>query len=58
MLRIPIALSFLLAFSAPSTTFAQDPSKSIESQTGRIAVETFAEGLEHPWGATYLPDGT
>ncbi|RWN58825.1 MAG: PQQ-dependent sugar dehydrogenase [Mesorhizobium sp.] len=56
MLRIPIALSFLLAASAPS--LAQDPSKSIESQTGRIAVETFAEGLEHPWGATYLPDGT
>ncbi|TIY04499.1 MAG: PQQ-dependent sugar dehydrogenase, partial [Mesorhizobium sp.] len=55
MLRIFIASSFLLAFGAPSTTLAQDG--SIESETGRIAVETFAEGLEHPWGATYLPDG-
>ncbi|TIS98357.1 PQQ-dependent sugar dehydrogenase [Mesorhizobium sp.] len=58
MLRILMASSFLLAFSAPSTALAQDPSNSIESQTGRIAVETFAEGLEHPWGAAYLPDGT
>ncbi|TIQ19250.1 MAG: PQQ-dependent sugar dehydrogenase [Mesorhizobium sp.] len=54
MLRILIASSFLLAFAAPSITLAQD---SIESETGRVAVETFAEGLEHPWGATYLPDG-
>ncbi|MER8435713.1 PQQ-dependent sugar dehydrogenase [Mesorhizobium sp. M1312] len=55
MLRIFIASSLLLALGAPSTTLAQDG--SIESETGRIAVETFAEGLEHPWGATYLPDG-
>ncbi|RWQ26113.1 PQQ-dependent sugar dehydrogenase [Mesorhizobium sp.] len=55
MLRILIASSFLLAFGAPSTTLAQD--SSIESETGRVAVETFAEALEHPWGATYLPDG-
>ncbi|RWB02113.1 MAG: PQQ-dependent sugar dehydrogenase [Mesorhizobium sp.] len=55
MLRIFIASSFLLAFGAPSTTLAQG--SSIESETGRVAVETFAEGLEHPWGATYLPEG-
>ncbi|TIX84640.1 MAG: hypothetical protein E5V24_17890, partial [Mesorhizobium sp.] len=48
MLRIFIASSFLLAFGTPSTTLAQD--SSIESETGRIAVDTFAEGLEHPWG--------
>jgi glucose/arabinose dehydrogenase len=55
MLRILIASSFLLAFGAP--TLAQDRSRSVESETGRVAVETFAEGLEHPWGAAYLPDG-
>lgn len=30
--------------------------QSIQSEHGAIAVETFADGLEHPWGLTFLPD--
>jgi aldose sugar dehydrogenase len=27
------------------------------SSAGNLAVETFASGLDHPWGFTFLPDG-
>ena len=29
----------------------------LKTDTGEIAVETVARGLNHPWGATFLPDG-
>ncbi len=29
----------------------------INTEAGRIKVETFADGLEHPWGLAFLPDG-
>ncbi|MGY4803702.1 PQQ-dependent sugar dehydrogenase [Teichococcus aerofrigidensis] len=29
----------------------------VESEAARFRVTTFAAGLEHPWGAAFLPDG-
>jgi glucose/arabinose dehydrogenase len=29
----------------------------IETELGRVAMETAAGGLEHPWGLAFLPDG-
>jgi glucose/arabinose dehydrogenase len=29
----------------------------IDTQAGKINVQTVAEGLEHPWGLAFLPDG-
>ena len=29
----------------------------VDTQGGRIDVQTAASGLEHPWGLTFLPDG-
>jgi glucose/arabinose dehydrogenase len=29
----------------------------LKTDTGEIAVETVARGLNHPWGAAFLPDG-
>ncbi len=31
--------------------------KTIETETGSIAVATVVRGLEHPWGLAFLPDG-
>ena len=31
--------------------------ESYQSQSGSISVVTVAEGLEHPWGLAFLPDG-
>ncbi len=31
--------------------------RTIETETGKIKVETLASGLDHPWGMTFLPDG-
>ncbi len=30
----------------------------IETEQAKIHVETVAEGLEHPWGIAFLPDGS
>jgi glucose/arabinose dehydrogenase len=29
----------------------------IDTETGKIKVETLAAGLEHPWGLAFMPDG-
>ncbi|MDW5376160.1 PQQ-dependent sugar dehydrogenase [Halomonas sp. HP20-15] len=33
------------------------PPPSVETQAGSIRVEALAEGLVHPWGIAFLPDG-
>ncbi len=31
--------------------------RTINTEAGRIKVETFADGLEHPWSLAFLPEG-
>ena len=31
--------------------------QTYDTEQARIRVETFADGLSHPWGASFLPDG-
>ncbi len=45
------ALALLLA----QACVAED--RAIDTKEGAIKVETFAEGLQSPWGAAFLPDG-
>lgn len=58
MLRL-IPRSVLLALIVlPAALPAQDiKSPTPESTSGVVIAETFAEGLEHPWGMAFLPDG-
>jgi aldose sugar dehydrogenase len=39
----------------PAAAFAED--RTIDTETGPIEVTTLAEGLDHPWGMAFLPDG-
>lgn len=48
LLAVPLAL-------LPAAGFAED--QTIDTETGTIKVETLAEGLNHPWGMAFLPDG-
>jgi glucose/arabinose dehydrogenase len=43
-----------LILSAPRLA-AED--RVIESEAGKLQVQTMAEGLAHPWGLAFLPDG-
>lgn len=52
---LPTALSLLLAGLWTTPLPAQD--RIVDSVHYRLQVETVAEGLEHPWGLAFLPDG-
>ena len=56
MLRrtLPLALSAALLLTV-GTVSAE--SRDFDSELGTVRVTTIAEGLEHPWGLTFLPDG-
>src|SRR6187200_2657887 len=45
-------LALLLAPVAPVSA-----QQILKSETGDLRVETFASGLDHPWGLAFLPDG-
>ncbi len=56
-IRLLIFLALLilptaLAFAGPR------PGWVIDTQAGRIQVQTLASGLEHPWGLAFLPNGS
>jgi aldose sugar dehydrogenase len=46
-------VSLVLLIESPGSMAAE----SYQSQAGSISVVTVAEGLEHPWGLAFLPDG-
>jgi len=39
----------------PAAACAED--QTLDTETGKIKVETVADGLDHPWGMAFLPDG-
>lgn len=57
-MRLGISAAALAAISlllnAPAMAA---PAEEFPSQSGPISVATVAEGLEHPWGLAFLPDG-
>jgi glucose/arabinose dehydrogenase len=59
----PAALALALALGAllsPAPARAQSgigQGEVVRSEHGAFRVRTFASGLDHPWGAAFLPDG-
>lgn len=52
-----LAATAIAAFMLLGASAAQAIDEVVTTETGRIRVQTFAEGLEHPWGLAFLPDG-
>ena len=50
---LSLGMAALMLISQPS--LAED--RTISTKAGQIKVETIADGLQHPWGLAFLPDG-
>ncbi|HZT48731.1 MAG TPA: PQQ-dependent sugar dehydrogenase [Hyphomicrobiaceae bacterium] len=57
-MRVPALLAALASLTALSTPLAAEITKAPAVKSRQTPkVETFARGLEHPWGLAFLPDG-
>ncbi|WBV43878.1 PQQ-dependent sugar dehydrogenase [Pseudoroseomonas cervicalis] len=54
---LALALAPALGATALPAPAAAQGGRLSESQAARFRVTTFAQGLEHPWGGAFLPDG-
>ncbi|MDB5570010.1 MAG: oxidoreductase [Hyphomicrobiales bacterium] len=52
---IRIAAATLLAIFVASAALAQP--RTLSTQSGPVRVDVVAQGLQHPWGMAFLPDG-
>lgn len=57
MMRTSLALFIALGVVACSPGKSPAAAEQAPSQHGALEVVTVAEGLEHPWGLAFLPDG-
>ena len=58
MTKLYLGSIFAVVFAAgfASACQAQD-TQTVDTKSGKVVVETLAEGLDHPWGMAFLPDG-
>jgi len=52
-----LAMLTLTTTALVGTGHASAVEQTYDTEQARIRVETFADGLSHPWGAAFLPDG-
>ncbi|MDZ4868713.1 MAG: PQQ-dependent sugar dehydrogenase [Alphaproteobacteria bacterium] len=47
----------LVMATAAATACTQAQGETVDTKSGKVAVEELASGLDHPWGMAFLPDG-
>ena len=52
---LALATAVLSLSLLPAACVAEN--RTIDTEAGKIRVETLASGLDHPWGMAFLPDG-
>jgi len=54
---LPALICPILGVLAVGLAIAPGQARTLQTETGPLEVETVVEGLEHPWGMAFLPDG-
>lgn len=54
LVLLTVFISFLFLYISPHDGIAASQSSSLDK---RFTITTIADGLQHPWGMTFLPDG-
>src|SRR3954470_1220632 len=57
MRRFVPVFAFALALAGATLVASQQQPARVKSEAGELLVETVANGLDHPWGLAFLPDG-
>lgn len=55
LIAINLVCALVTMATVPSQATAQE--RRIDTQHGTVTVETVVDGLTHPWGMDFLPDG-
>lgn len=56
-MRKAAAITTLLGGLVLALFITQTPARTLDSEKARIAVTNVTDGLKHPWGMAFLPDG-
>ena len=56
-MRKPLMIAGMLAVAATACARAESTGTTVDSSVGTIAVDVLVDGLDHPWGMAFLPDG-
>lgn len=55
--KVAVSLFTVAGLAASAVSYAQAAAQAVQTREHRVRLVTVAQGLQHPWGLAFLPDG-